>query len=67
MMFWTRLEAGATGFAAVAGATGRLAEGTGRFTPPKLLKELDASAGATPTPRATAAASAGATNFLAQK
>ena len=34
---------------------------------PKLLKELDASAGATPTPRATAAASAGATNFLAEK
>lgn len=44
-----------------------LADGTGRFTRPKLPKELDASAGATPTRRATAAASAGATNFLAEK
>ena len=67
MMLWTRLEAGATGFAAAAGATGWLADGTGSFTPPKLLKELEASAGAAPTLRATAAASAGAKNFLTEK
>ena len=67
MMLCTRLEAGATGFAAAAGAAGRLTDGIGRFARPKLLKGLDAYAGATPTPRATAAASAGATNFLAEK
>ena len=70
MMLCTRLEAGAAGFAAVAGAAGRFSVGTGRFAPLKLpeeLRELEASAGATHIPNAMAAARAGAITFLVEK